>query len=76
MQTTLPVPGLEPQPITLDQYETLTPERLELWSGYLIYGPEYHDERRNLLLLLLTNEGLEAAVRLAPWSCGERRFAE
>ncbi len=64
-QTPRPVPGLEPKPITTQQYEAFTPEKLELWDGYLIYGPEGHTERRDLLQLLLTNEGLEAAVRLA-----------
>jgi hypothetical protein len=64
-----PVPDLAPRPITLDQYEAFTPEKLELWEGYLIHGPDDHEFRRNLLLLLLTNEGLEAAVRLAPLDC-------
>ena len=61
-----PEPGLEPRPITLAQYEALTPEKLELFSGFLIDGPEYPEERRNLLSPLLVNEGLLQAVRLAP----------
>ena len=61
-----PIPDLEPQPVTYDQYAALTPEKLELVEGYLIDGPDYHEERRDLLLLLLTNEGLLQAVRLAP----------
>ena len=61
-----PVPDLAPQPITREQYEALTPEKLELWKGYLIHGEDEHAARRDLLLLLLTNEGLEATVRLAP----------
>ena len=61
-----PVPGLQPGPITMEQYYALTPEKLELWQGYLVGPPDWHDERRNLLLLLLVNEGLETAVRLAP----------
>jgi hypothetical protein len=61
-----PVPDLEPRRITLDQYEALTPEKLELWEGYLIDGPDYPEQRRDLLLLLLVNEGLLEAVRLAP----------
>jgi hypothetical protein len=60
------VPGLEPQRINLEQYMALTPEKLELIEGYLIAPPDWRDERQDLLLLLLTNEGLEAAVRLAP----------
>jgi len=61
-----PEPALAPQSITLEQYEAFTPEKLELWEGYLIHGPEEHAARRDLLLLLLVNEGLEAAVRLVP----------
>lgn len=64
--TPRPVPGLEPTRINIEQYWSLTPEKLELLEGYLIGGPDDHQERRDLLLLLLTNEGLEAAVRLAP----------
>ena len=61
-----PTPDLEPRPITFEQYEAFTPEKLELWEGYLIDPPAYTEERRNLLLLLLVNEGLAQAVRLAP----------
>jgi hypothetical protein len=61
-----PVPSLEARPITLEQYEAFTPEKLELWQGYLISPPDYPEERRSLLLLLLVNEGLLEAVRLAP----------
>lgn len=61
-----PVPELEPRPLTFEQYEALTPEKLELWQGYLIGPPDYAEERRNLLSLLLVNEGLIEAVRLAP----------
>ncbi|HTE85799.1 MAG TPA: hypothetical protein VK821_13805 [Dehalococcoidia bacterium] len=43
-----------------------TPEKIELIDGDLLYGPEDHEGRRNLLQLLLTNEGLQEAVRLAP----------
>ncbi len=61
-----PVPDLKPKPINVEQYLELTPEKLELIEGYLISGPQYPEERRDLLLLLLVNEGLEGAVRLAP----------
>ena len=61
-----PTPDLERRPITMDEYYAFTPEKLELLSGYLISGPDYPEERRNLLLLLLVNEGLLEAVRLAP----------
>jgi hypothetical protein len=46
--------------------DAFTPEKLELWQGYLIMPPEYTDERRDLLTLLLVNEGVREAVRLAP----------
>lgn len=62
----MPTPGLEPRKITMDEYHALTPEKLELWEGCLILPREYPEERRNLLLLLLVNEGLVEAVRLAP----------
>ncbi|MDQ6739531.1 MAG: hypothetical protein M3021_03955 [Actinomycetota bacterium] len=71
-----PIPNLAPQPITFEQYEALTPEKLELWDGYLIRGPDEHAIRRDLLSLLLTNEGLEAAMQLAPvelWQAALRR---
>jgi hypothetical protein len=61
-----PLAELEPRPLTLQQYHALTPEKLELWEGYLIDGPDYPEQRRNLLALLLLNEGLLQAVRLAP----------
>jgi hypothetical protein len=48
------------------QYLAFTPEKLELLGGYLIDGADWHEQRRDLLQLLLTNEGLAAAVRLAP----------
>ncbi len=35
----LPVPDLDPRPITLEENLALTPEKLELVSGYLIDGP-------------------------------------
>lgn len=64
----LPVPALEGTPITLDEYRALTPDKLELFSGYLISPPEEPEERRRLLALLLVNAGLLEAVKLAPES--------
>ncbi len=61
-----PLPELEGRPLTFEQYEALTPEKLELIEGYLIRGPNHSEHRRNLLSLLLLNEGLLQAVRLAP----------
>jgi len=62
----LPVAGVDPRGITLDEYMACTPEKLELISGYLIDGPETPDARRRLLALLLVNAGLVEAVKLAP----------
>jgi len=62
----LPEPALEPRPITFAQYQALTPEKLELLSGYLIAPADSADERRRLLALLLVNVGLIEAVKLAP----------
>ena len=64
--TARPIPHAEPQRITYEQYDAFTPEKLELFEGYLIDAPDYHEERRDLLMLLLVNEGLMEAVRLAP----------
>ncbi len=61
-----PVPDLAGRRITMDEYHAFTPEKLELWEGCLIMPREYPDERRDLLMLLLVNEGLREAVRLAP----------
>ncbi len=61
----LPRPRWWPEPITLEQYIAFTPEKLELVRGYLIEGPDTTEERLQLLALLLTNCGLEAAVALA-----------
>jgi len=62
----LPVPELDARPITLEEYRDLTPEKLELFGGYLIVPAEDPEERRRLLALLLTNVGLLEAVTLAP----------
>lgn len=61
----LPRPCWWPEPITAEQYEAFTPEKLELVSGYLIDGPDSAEERNHLLALLLRNCGLDRAVRLA-----------
>jgi hypothetical protein len=67
-----PVPELDPRPINVELYEAFTPEKVELLSGYLVDGPDYHEARLDLLMLLLVNEGLTEAVRLAP----EERWRE
>jgi hypothetical protein len=62
----LPLPGLEPRPISLDEYRAFTPEKLELLRGYLIAPPDEPEERRLLLTLLLVNLGLVEAVKVVP----------
>ena len=62
----LPVPGLEPRPITMDEYHAHTPEKFELWQGYLFHPAEDNEARRQLLGLLLVNVGLLEAVKLVP----------
>ena len=62
----LPEPDVMPAPISGEQYQKFTPEKLELVSGYLIDGPVNHQERINLLALLMTNEGLARVLLLAP----------
>ena len=64
--TNLPEPGLEARPITFDEYRALAPEKLELFSGYLIDPPDTPEDRRQLLALLLVNLGLVEVVKLAP----------
>lgn len=62
----LPNPELKPAPITYEEYKTLTPEKFELSQGYLFGPPDQHEARLKLLSILLKNEGLEQAVKLAP----------
>jgi hypothetical protein len=62
----LPTPDLAPRPITLDEYHAHTPEKFEVWDGYLFDDRDHPDARRQLLALLLVNLGLLEAVALAP----------
>lgn len=62
----LPEPALEPRGLTFAEYQELTPEKLELFSGYLIAPRDSPEERERLLILLLVNLGLVEAVKLAP----------
>ena len=62
----LPVPALEPGPITMDQYHAIPIEKFEFWDGYLLFPADYPEPRRHLLAVLLVNEGLLEAVKLAP----------
>lgn len=70
------MPGLEPQLINAGQFMAFAPEKLELLDGYLVAPPPYDEQRRDLLLLLLVNEGLAEVVRMAPpelWRAALRR---
>jgi len=62
----LPIAEVEPRPITYERFLTLVPEKFEWVDGYLFDPPYRHSARERLLALLLTNEGLARAVRLAP----------
>ena len=68
----LPIPDLEPRPITLEEYHAHAPEKFELLRGYLFSPADDPDARRRLLGLLLVNLGLLEAVTLAP----EERWRE
>ncbi len=68
----LPITNMEAEPITLEQYHAHTPEKFELWEGYLFHTAHDPDARRRLLGLLLVNVGLLEAVRLVP----EERWRE
>ncbi|NEU84062.1 hypothetical protein [Nostoc sp. UIC 10630] len=59
-QPPLPQPQLEPVGITFDQYEEFTPEKLELWDGYLGYGGQ---NQLGFHLAVLRNMGLLTALR-------------
>ena len=62
----LPVLALEPGPITMDQYHAIPVEKFEFWNGYLFFPADYPEPRRHVLAVLLVNEGLLEAVKLAP----------
>ncbi len=72
----LPTPGLEPQPITYEEYSNLTPEKLELWEGFLVSRPDDNYWRDRLLSLLLKNQGLARAVRIAPRELWEQALSQ
>lgn len=62
----LPEPKVMPAPITEMQFLQFAPQKTELVSGYLYDGPINHQERINMLALLMTNEGLARVLLLAP----------
>lgn len=59
-QPPLPQPQSDRTPITLDQYEAYTPDKLELIHGFYDYG--YPEDFKGFYLAVLTNMGLRAAV--------------
>ena len=59
-QPLLPQPELERAGITFEQYEEFTPEKLELWDGYLGYGGQ---NQLGFHLAVLRNMGLLTAIR-------------
>jgi hypothetical protein len=62
----LPEPDVMPAPITNEQYFEFSAPRTEMVGGYLYDGPVHHQERINMLALLMTNEGLARVLLLAP----------
>jgi hypothetical protein len=59
----LPQPEIAPGPITFEQYEAYTPEKLELWDGFYNYAME---DFTGFYLAVLRNMGLREAVRNVP----------
>ena len=64
-QPPLPQPQLDRTPITFEQYEAYTPEKLELWDGFYEYGGQ---DFTGFYLGILANMGLREAVRHVPMS--------
>ncbi|MBU7581672.1 MAG: hypothetical protein KAF91_01950 [Nostoc sp. TH1S01] len=58
-QPPLPQPQLEKARITSEQYLEFTPEKLELWDGYLGYGGQ---NQLGFHLAVLRNMGLLTAI--------------
>jgi hypothetical protein len=55
--------SLDPAPITVEEYERLAPEKIELIDGR-VFAME--NDRLNMLRLLLRTVGLQMVVALAP----------
>jgi hypothetical protein len=60
----LPQPQSDRTPITFEQYEAYTPEKLELWDGFYDYGDP--EDFKGFYLAILTNMGIRAAVSHVP----------
>ena len=63
------VPGLDPRPVTMEEYHAYAPEKVELLDGYVF---EPAETRRRAFRLLLVNMGLLEAVKLV----SEERWRE
>ena len=59
----LPQPQLDRTPITFEQYDEFTPQKLELWDGFYNYGGQ---DMTGFHLAVLTNMGLRTAVSHVP----------
>ena len=59
----LPKPQLDRTPITFEQYDEFTPQKLELWDGFYNYGGQ---DMTGFHLAVLTNMGLRTAVSHVP----------
>lgn len=64
--TDLPVPGLEPRGVTLEEFMRLMPPTLGFIGDGTPEDPDEARSQRQVLALLLVNTGLADAVRLAP----------
>lgn len=62
-QPSLPQPQLDRTPITFEQYDEFTPQKLELWDGFYNYGGQ---DMTGFHLAVLTNMGLRTAVSHVP----------
>lgn len=62
----LPEPDVMPAPISEAQFQQFAQQKPELVAGYLYDGPVSHQDRINMLALLMTNEGLTRVLLLAP----------
>ena len=58
-----PQPNGDRAPITFEQYDEFTPQKLELWDGFYNYGGQ---DITGFHLAILANMGLRAAVSHVP----------
>jgi hypothetical protein len=74
-QPPLPQPQPDRTPITSEQYDEYTPQKLELWDGFYNYGDQ---DMTGSHIAVLTNMGLRAAVShvpIAQWLAAIREVA-